>query len=124
MKAINLTAVLLFLITTSSFSQKLTGSLLKKFSINNGTKDTTLIVPNQTQLKLRGISNRSISETYSDSQGNFVFDSVPSGKYFLHITDEKVKKKVVYVEVSKGELHILKPITVDRINNTIKVKKQ
>ncbi|MFM9838176.1 MAG: hypothetical protein ACKVOQ_07925 [Cyclobacteriaceae bacterium] len=124
MKKVNLTLLLLLATASVGFSQKVAGSLLKKFSISNGSKDTTLIVPNQTQLKLKGISNKSISETYSDSQGNFVFDSVPSGKYFLHITDEKVKKKVVYVEITNGEMHFLKPITVDRINNTIKVKKQ
>ena len=124
MKTIYTTVILLFLITTNGFSQKVVGSLLKEFSIKYGIKDTTLIVPNQTQLKLRGISNNSFAETYSDSQGNFVFDSVPSGKYFLLITDEKVKRKVIYVELPNGDMRHLKPITVDRINNTIKVKKQ
>jgi hypothetical protein len=104
------------------------GSIITKFAVSADTAKIQKLDSGNLANQQITLFNRSTKEsliTYTDQQGKYLFDHVNAGSYLLFVDDPAIKQKAVVLNVyaPKSGRNTVKPIVVDRIDNTIKVKK-
>jgi hypothetical protein len=110
-------------------STELRGNIITLFSLSpdsvQNVKIDSVNLSNQ-QIRLVHLEEKWTRDAYTDAQGNYIFYNLKPGGYNLIINDPLLTNVYsIHVNVSfssKGRAR-LKPIIIDRINQSVSVKK-